>query len=146
MLCLLQGLVRQVIHDLFAEFKHHAVTQDTLLCMLSLALAGCSPERLTGTQGVCSAPLADLIPQPAEEEAADGEATGSGSGAEGAALCAEAVGRWMSRLRAWVFEPGVQQVELHVGSTGSNSTALQTYQAQLLPNSLPAQVCPAPLL
>lgn len=134
--------MKQVIKDLFANFKHQAVTHDTLLCMLSLALAGCSPADLTGQASTCSAALASLIPLPTEQDdASEGAEGGSSSEADAAGRCGAAADRWVCRLRAWIVEPGIQQVELHVSSTGSVSTALQTYQAELLPNTLPAQVC-----
>jgi hypothetical protein len=141
--------MRKVIKDLFAKYQHQAVTQDTLLCLVSLELSVCRPEQLTGIHNTCSDSLASIIPPPKDDTTAKGtetvtEATEDSRSDSAADQCGEIVDRWMMRLRSWIFEPGLQQVELHVSSnnqSGSATTALQTYQAQLLPNSMPGQVC-----
>lgn len=140
----LQGLMKQVVKDLFSKFQHQAVTQDTLLCLVAAALGGCHPKDLTGALSSCSGPLASLIPPPAAEDADTETASDSSSSSERPKMCAQLVDRWLARLRAWVLGPGLPQVELHVSSAeqpGSNTTALQTYQAQLLPSRWQGQVC-----
>lgn len=140
-----QGLMGQVIKDLFEQFQHQAVSQDTLLCLVSVAFSGCRVEQLSGIENSCSSALSSVIPALEEEDDDSGETDSNTDAAavDAAESCGELVDRWMQRLHTWVFEPGLQQVELHVSSTddpANNSSAIQTYQAQLLPNSLPGQV------
>jgi hypothetical protein len=148
----MQGLMRNVIKNLFAKFPHQAVTQDTLLCLISLELAGCRPQQLAGVENTCSAALASLIPlvPPPKDDAKGssgketvGAPTANSSSDSRAHRCGDIVDRWMARLRTWIFEPGVQLVELHVSSEpdGKSNVQRTTYQAELLRNRIPGQVC-----
>lgn len=117
-----------VIKHFFAAFSGTAVTARDLLWVLALSLAGQNDASSHGNSHCGGRGL--KTSQPLKRVSSGKSNSGNESRDCDAASC------WMSRLEAWLEEPGVQIVELHqqVKTHGLH------VKARLLPNQLPGQV------
>jgi len=130
----LQGLLRKTIQDFFHAFAGRAVTTGDLLCHLAHTLAGCSLDSSKLTQSRTSSNC--FIHDATNSLAHLSDTLTIAPDIDG---CAEhLVTPWLSRLYAWLQEPGVPVVELRHSEAATGGP--RQLQAHLLPPHIPGQV------
>jgi hypothetical protein len=116
-------MMKQVVADFVAAFRHSAVTYADLLCFLAARLAGCPPDRLE-TQPECTSMVQHV---------------GSNATASKTAVVdgCNLLPKWFQRLNSWLQQPGVQTVLLHSLEPGVGEG--QQIRVEALPSNLPGQ-------